>query len=99
LKNASVVRDAAKIGSRSDSLPELYSSHYFCQSEDVDNFVWQNLYIVLRLLLLALGKRIRRVIIVPLRKKNGGIYHNSAYIIDTDGSEADCTAKTYLPHF
>jgi N-carbamoylputrescine amidase len=37
-KNASVVRDAAKIGSRSDSLPELYSSHYFCQSEDVDNF-------------------------------------------------------------
>jgi N-carbamoylputrescine amidase len=22
-----------------------------------------------------------------------GIYHNSAYIIDTDGSEADCTAK------
>ena len=32
------VREAAKQGAEVISLPELYSSHYFCQSEDVDNF-------------------------------------------------------------
>jgi N-carbamoylputrescine amidase len=26
------------------TLPELYSSHYFCQSEDVDNFALAELY-------------------------------------------------------
>ena len=37
-KCLSWVRDAASQGAEVISLPELYSSHYFCQSEDVDNF-------------------------------------------------------------
>ena len=37
-KCLSWVREAAKMGAEVISLPELYSSHYFCQSEDVDNF-------------------------------------------------------------
>jgi N-carbamoylputrescine amidase len=42
----------------------------------------------------ALAKELGVVIIVPFfEKRMAGIYHNSAYIIDTDGSEADCTAK------
>jgi N-carbamoylputrescine amidase len=36
-KSLSWVRDASQ-GVEVISLPELYSSHYFCQSEDVDNF-------------------------------------------------------------
>ncbi len=32
------VKKAAKEGAQVICLPELYSSHYFCQSEDVDNF-------------------------------------------------------------
>ena len=32
------VREAAKQGAEVISLPELYSSHYFCQSENMDNF-------------------------------------------------------------
>ena len=32
------VKDAASQGAEVISLPELYSSHYFCQSEDTDNF-------------------------------------------------------------
>jgi N-carbamoylputrescine amidase len=37
-KCLSWVRDAANQGAEVITLPELYSSHYFCQSEDVDNF-------------------------------------------------------------
>ncbi len=37
-KCISWVRDAAGKGAEVILLPELYSSHYFCQSEDVDNF-------------------------------------------------------------
>ena len=32
------VKKAAKEGAEVICLPELYSSHYFCQSEDVENF-------------------------------------------------------------
>lgn len=32
------VRKAAQQGAEVICLPELYSSHYFCQSEDTDNF-------------------------------------------------------------
>jgi N-carbamoylputrescine amidase len=34
------VRDAANQGAEVITLPELYSSHYFCQSEDIDNFAF-----------------------------------------------------------
>ena len=52
------VREAAEMGAEVISLPELYSSHYFCQSEDVDNFAsWQNHCTVLRLLLLVLWQK------------------------------------------
>ena len=37
-KCISWVKDAANKGAEVILLPELYSSHYFCQSEDVDNF-------------------------------------------------------------
>jgi predicted amidohydrolase len=37
LKNVWVGCDAANQGAEVITLPELYSSHYFCQS-DVDNF-------------------------------------------------------------
>jgi N-carbamoylputrescine amidase len=45
--------DAAKQGAEVISLPELYSSHYFNQSEDVDVLLWLSLYIILRLSLLV----------------------------------------------
>ena len=38
-KCLSWVRDAASQGAEVISIPELYSSHYFCQSEDVANFI------------------------------------------------------------
>jgi N-carbamoylputrescine amidase len=93
------VRDAAKQGAEVISLPELYSSHYFCQSEDVDNFALaEPLYSTSFIAFSALAKELGVVIIVPFfEKRMAGIYHNSAYIIDTDGSEAGLYRKMHIP--
>jgi len=93
------VREAAKMGAEVISLPELYSSHYFCQSEDVDNFALaEPLYSTSFIAFSELAKELGVVIIVPFfEKRMAGIYHNSAYIIDTDGSEAGLYRKMHIP--
>ena len=98
-KCLSWVRDAAGQGAEVISLPELYSSHYFCQSEDVNNFTLaEPLYSTSFIAFSALAKELGIVIIVPFfEKRMAGIYHNSAYIIDTDGSEAGLYRKMHIP--
>jgi N-carbamoylputrescine amidase len=98
-KCLSWVRDAASQGAEVISLPELYSSHYFCQSEDVDNFALaEPLYSTSFIAFSALAKELGVVIIVPFfEKRMAGIYHNSTYIIDTDGSEAGLYRKMHIP--
>ena len=98
-KCISWVRDASQKGAEVILLPELYSSHYFCQSEDVDNFALaEPLYSTSFIAFSALAKELGVVIIVPFfEKRMAGIYHNSAYIIDTDGSEAGLYRKMHIP--
>ena len=98
-KCLSWVRDAASQGAEVISLPELYSSHYFCQSEDVDNFALaEPLYSTSFIAFSKLAKELGVVIIVPFfEKRMAGIYHNSAYIIDTDGTEAGLYRKMHIP--
>ncbi|MBI9042408.1 carbon-nitrogen hydrolase [Lutibacter sp.] len=98
-KCISWVKNAAAKGAEVISLPELYSSHYFCQSEDTDNFsIAEELYSTSFIAFSALAKELGVVIIVPFfEKRMAGIYHNSAYIIDTDGSEAGLYRKMHIP--
>jgi N-carbamoylputrescine amidase len=93
------VRNAASQGAEVISLPELYSSHYFCQSEDVANFALaEPLYSTSFTAFSKLAKELNIVIIVPFfEKRMAGIYHNSAYIINTDGSEAGLYRKMHIP--
>lgn len=93
------VRKAAQQGAEVISLPELYSSHYFCQSEDVANFeLAEPLYSTSFTAFSALAKELGVVIIVPFfEKRMAGIYHNSAYIIDADGTEAGLYRKMHIP--
>jgi N-carbamoylputrescine amidase len=77
----------------------LYSSFYFCQSEDVkyyslaepkDGISFQTFS--------ALAKELGVVIIVPFFEKRAvGIYHNSAWIIDNDGTGAGFYRKMHIP--
>jgi N-carbamoylputrescine amidase len=45
----------------------------------------------------VLAKELSVVIIVLFEKRMAGVYHNSAYIIDTDGSEAGLYRKMHIP--
>ena len=98
-KCISWIKDAAAKGAEVILLPELYSSHYFCQSEDTANFsIAEELYGTSFIAFSALAKELGVVIIVPFfEKRMAGIYHNSAYIIDTDGSEAGLYRKMHIP--
>jgi N-carbamoylputrescine amidase len=93
------VRKAAAQKADIVCLPELYSSFYFCQSEDVkyyslaepkDGISFQTFS--------ALAKELGVVIIVPFFEKRAvGIYHNSAWIIDNDGTGAGFYRKMHIP--
>ena len=93
------VRKAAGKGAEVICLPELYSSHYFCQSEDVENFALaEPLGGISFTAFSALAKELGVVIIVPFfERRMQGVYHNSAYIIDSDGSQAGLYRKMHIP--
>lgn len=93
------VRKAARQGANVVCLPELYSSFYFCQSENHDYFdlaepLHNDSYKSFSKLAAELGV----VLIVPFfERRSAGLYHNSAYIIDADGSEAGLYRKMHIP--
>lgn len=93
------IKKAAAQGAEVISLPELYSSHYFCQSEDVENFsLAEPLGDISFTVFSSLAKELNVALIIPFfEKRMSGIYHNSAYIIDTDGSQAGLYRKMHIP--
>jgi len=93
------VKRAAKQGAGIVCLPELYSSFYFCQSENTNNFdLAEPLYGLSFKEFSALALELKIIIIVPFfEKRAAGIYHNSAYIINSDGTEAGLYRKMHIP--
>jgi len=93
------LRDAASKGGQVICLPELYSSFYFCQEEDTKYYqIAETLYSTSFQAFSKLAKELGVVIIVPFfERRTAGIYHNSAYVIDNDGSEAGLYRKMHIP--
>jgi N-carbamoylputrescine amidase len=93
------IRKAAQQGANVVCLPELYSSFYFCQSENHDYFdLAEPLHNDSYKAFSALSKELGIVLVVPFfERRASGLYHNSAYIIDTDGSEAGLYRKMHIP--
>ena len=93
------IEKAASKGARVICLPELYSSFYFCQKEDTRYFeLAEPLHGESYKRFSALAKKLHVVLIIPFfEKRASGLYHNSAYIIDADGSEAGLYRKMHIP--
>lgn len=93
------VRKAKKEGGQVVCLPELYSSFYFCQSEDTKHFnLAEPLYGKSFKAFSALANELGIAVIVPFfENRLSGVYHNSAYVIDSDGSEAGLYRKMHIP--
>ena len=98
-KSLAWVRKAARQGGQVICLPELYRSAYFCQKEDPRYFdLAEPLHQTSFTAFSAAAKELGVVIIVPFfEKRAAGLYHNSAYIIDSDGREAGLYRKMHIP--
>jgi N-carbamoylputrescine amidase len=93
------IRAASKQGAQIICLPELFLTQYFCQTEDSENFsLAEPLPGPTSTTLSNLAKELQVVLIVPLfEKRTQGIYHNTAIVIDADGSIAGTYRKMHIP--
>jgi N-carbamoylputrescine amidase len=93
------VEEAAKKGAKIICLPELFSSQYFCQSEDHKYFeLAETIPGPTTELFCSVAKKNEVVIIASLFEKRAqGLYHNTAAIIDADGSLMGKYRKMHIP--
>jgi N-carbamoylputrescine amidase len=93
------VHDAARAGAEVVCLPELFRSRYFCQREDAALFDLAEP--VPGPSTEALGRAAREagvVVVAPVFEKRApGLYHNSAAVIDADGSMIGLYRKMHIP--
>src|SRR6478736_8536277 len=87
-KAISKVREAASKGAQIICLQELFTSLYFCDVEDYDNFnLAESIPGPSSDKLAALAKELGVVIIASLFEKRAqGIYHNNTAVLDADGT-------------
>src|SRR4051794_30036371 len=93
------LRDAARQGAEIVCLPELFRSQYFCQSEDHKNFeLAEEVPGETTATLADVAKKEQLVIIASLfEKRSAGLYHNTAAIIDADGTFLGKYRKMHIP--
>ena len=93
------IRAAADKGARIVCLQELFRSRYFCQSEDHRNFkLAETIPGPSTEVLGKIAQDAKLVIVASLfEKRSAGVYHNTAVIIDADGSIAGKYRKMHIP--
>ncbi|MGB5604888.1 MAG: carbon-nitrogen hydrolase [Gammaproteobacteria bacterium] len=90
---------AAARGAQLVLLPELHGNHYFCQTEDPDNFdLAEPVPGPTTTTLGELAARHGIVIVASVFERRGsGIYHNTAVVLDADGQIAGRYRKMHIP--
>jgi N-carbamoylputrescine amidase len=93
------IRDAAARGAQVICLPELFKTRYFCQSEDHAHFsLAEKVPGPTTERLGALARELEVVLIVPLfERRAAGVYHNTAAVIDADGTYLGKYRKMHIP--
>lgn len=93
------VREAAKKGAEVVCLQELFTSLYFCDVEDYENFkLAEPIPGPSSEALGKLSKELGVVIIASLfEKRTEGIYHNTTVVLDADGTYLGKYRKMHIP--
>lgn len=93
------IRDLARRGAQLIVLQELHNSLYFCQVESVDNFdLAEPIPGPSTALYGALAKELGVVIVTSLFERRApGLYHNTAVVIESDGTIAGKYRKMHIP--
>ncbi|MBE0379329.1 carbon-nitrogen hydrolase [Pseudoalteromonas prydzensis] len=98
-KSIAGIRDAASQGAQLVVLQELHRSLYFCQTEDVDVFdLAETIPGPSSNVLGELAKELGIVIVASLFEKRAtGLYHNTAVVLEKDGTIAGKYRKMHIP--
>ena len=94
-----MLRDAAGRGAQVACLPELFRTPYFCQSEDAARFdLAEPIPGPTTLALAQVARETGMVVIGSIfERRAAGIYHNTAVVIDNDGSLRGLYRKMHIP--
>lgn len=98
-KTLALAERAAQQGAQIICTQELFTSHYFCQSEDYENFkLAETIPGPSTAAFQKLAKKYKVVIVASLfEKRTAGLYHNTAAIIDADGTLLGTYRKMHIP--
>ena len=92
-------RQAAEAGAQVVCLQELFASRYFCQSEDHAKFeLAESIPGPTSDALSETARRLQVVLVAGIFERRGpGIFHNSAIVVERDGSIAGIYRKMHIP--
>jgi N-carbamoylputrescine amidase len=93
------IRHAATQGAQLVLLQELHGSQYFCQTEDRRHFsLAESIPGPTTGRLQQIARELAIVIVGSVfEQRNCAVYHNTAVVIDTDGTIAGCYRKMHIP--
>jgi N-carbamoylputrescine amidase len=93
------LREAAERGAQIACLPELFLTQYFCQSENAAKFdLAEPIPGPTTLALGALARETGMVVIGSVfERRAAGVYHNTAVVLDPDGSLNGIYRKMHIP--
>src|SRR5213079_3166607 len=93
------IREAAGQRAQIICTPKLFRSRYFCQSEDHENFkLAETIPGPSTATFQKLARKHKVVVIASLfERRAAGVYHNTAAIIDADGSLLGTYRKMHIP--
>lgn len=98
-KTVAMIREAKERGAELVLLQELHSSLYFCQREDLANFdLAEPVPGPTTDRFSAVARELGIVIVTSIFERRApGLYHNTAVVIDSDGSIAGSYRKMHIP--
>ncbi len=94
-----MLRQAADGGAQIACLPELFRTQYFCQTEDAARFgLAEPIPGPTTLRLSSLARETGIVIVASIfERRAAGLYHNTAVVIDSDGTQLGRYRKMHIP--
>ncbi|MDB6040704.1 MAG: N-carbamoyl-D-amino acid hydrolase [Verrucomicrobiales bacterium] len=98
-RTLALTEKAARGGAQIICTQELFRSQYFCQNEDHENFkLAESIPGPSTEAFQKIAKKHKAVIIASLfEKRASGVYHNTAAVIDADGSLLGIYRKMHIP--
>lgn len=98
-KTEKAIRDAAREGAQIICTQELFTTQYFCTIQDTDHFdLAEPIPGPITTSHQELAKELGIVIVASgFEKRATGLYHNTAWVIDSDGEFLGAYRKSHIP--